>query len=74
MALSPNKCVDIGIVPPSQCSINSARFSTVCASSGASGAVNACSRAFDNSVREVLSSSVQHDTKAALNKSRSSCE
>lgn len=64
--------MDIGRVPPSQCSMNSARLSTVWANSGASGAVRACSRAFDNSIRDGLSSSVQHDTKAALNKSRRS--
>lgn len=53
----------------SQCSMNSARFSSVCIISGISCDVKACSRFWANSSCSASDISVQHETKATLKSS-----
>ena len=62
----------MGRGPLSQCSMNSARLSTVWEISGKSSTRSACSRLRISSSCCTASSSVQHDTKDALNRSLAS--
>ena len=61
--------VIVSILTLSQCSINSARLRMVCVISGISCEVKACSKFRISSSCCVSVSSVQQDTKAALNRS-----